>query len=109
MIFQESDANVTDFYFIANSMFYGSVSVRKLILQNYLFLNAYLCGMGKKDVNQLAKFISAQAIGDTPKQAKKKEGQQLGGLKGGAGRAKSLTAKQRSEIAKKAAKKRWDK
>ncbi len=31
----------------------------------------------------------------------------LGGLKGGAARAKSLTKKRRSEIAKKAAQKRW--
>ncbi len=33
----------------------------------------------------------------------------LGGLKGGKARAQSLTAKQRSEIAKKAAAKRWAK
>ena len=33
----------------------------------------------------------------------------LGGLKGGKARAESLTAKQRSEIAKKAAAKRWTK
>lgn len=33
----------------------------------------------------------------------------LGGLKGGAARAKSLTAKKRSEIAKKAASARWAK
>ena len=33
----------------------------------------------------------------------------LGGLKGGKARAMSLTAKQRSEIAKKAAAKRWGK
>ena len=33
----------------------------------------------------------------------------LGGLKGGTARAKSLTAKKRSEIAKKAAKTRWNK
>jgi hypothetical protein len=33
----------------------------------------------------------------------------LGGLKGGKARAESLNAKQRSEIAKKAAKKRWAK
>lgn len=33
----------------------------------------------------------------------------LGGLKGGKARANSLTAKQRSEIAKKAAAKRWSK
>jgi len=32
-----------------------------------------------------------------------------GGLKGGKARAKALTAKQRSEIAKKAAAKRWNK
>lgn len=31
----------------------------------------------------------------------------LGGLKGGKARAKALTKKQRSEIAKKAAQKRW--
>ena len=31
----------------------------------------------------------------------------LGGLKGGAARAKALTKKQRSDIAKKAAAKRW--
>lgn len=33
----------------------------------------------------------------------------LGGLKGGAARAKALTKKRRSEIAKKAAQKRWAK
>lgn len=33
----------------------------------------------------------------------------LGGLKGGAARAKALTKKRRSEIAKKAAAKRWAK
>lgn len=33
----------------------------------------------------------------------------LGGLKGGKARAKALTKKQRSEIAKKAAEKRWAK
>ena len=33
----------------------------------------------------------------------------LGGLKGGAARAKALSAKKRSEIAKKAAAKRWGK
>lgn len=33
----------------------------------------------------------------------------LGGLKGGKARAKALTAKQRMEIAKKAAKARWKK
>ncbi|MGD9980544.1 MAG: hypothetical protein AB7H66_08560 [Hyphomonadaceae bacterium] len=33
----------------------------------------------------------------------------LGGLKGGKARAKALSAKKRSEIARKAAKKRWAK
>ena len=47
-----------------------------------------------------------------PKPEKNKAAQELGrlgGLKGGAARAQKLTAEQRSEIAKKAAKARWDK
>jgi hypothetical protein len=65
--------------------------------------------MGKKDLNQLAKFITDQATGNTPKPPKKKQDQRLGGLKGGNTRAKSLTSNQRIEIARKAAKKRWAK
>jgi hypothetical protein len=66
------------------------------------------------DLNQLAKRIVDAATGDAPKiepppaknQAAVELGK-LGGKKGGAARAASLTPKQRSEIAKKAANKRW--
>ena len=68
--------------------------------------------MPKKDLNQLAKFIVDQATGEIPPKpvptGKAKSGQ-LGGLKGGDARAKKLTAEERSEIAKKAAAKRWAK
>ncbi len=70
-----------------------------------------------KDVNQIAASIVAKLSGnpvpeDAPKPAKPKnqaavELGRLGGLKGGKARAESLSAKKRSEIAKKAAKKRW--
>jgi hypothetical protein len=80
-------------------------------LKNNAFLNwpsnFVDLSMGKKDLNQIAKFIIDQATGDTPKPPKKKEGQQLGGIKGGKARAEKLSSKRRSEIAKKAAKKRW--
>lgn len=69
-----------------------------------------------RDTNQLAKFIADLATGDA-KEANPYEGKnpaavelgRLGGLKGGKARAKSLSAKKRSEIAKKAALKRWKK
>ena len=70
--------------------------------------------MGRLDLNQLAKSIVHQATGESlpaePKPEKNKAAQELGrlgGLKGGAARAKKLTAEKRSEIAKKAAKARW--
>jgi hypothetical protein len=70
----------------------------------------------KLDLNQLAKSIVDQATGETPKQEPppvKNEAAvalgRLGGQKGGAARAKALTAEQRSEIAKKAAAGRWKK
>lgn len=71
------------------------------------------------DVNQLARAIVDLATADD---AEKTTGDptaeevahaaavalgRLGGLKGGVARAKSLTKKKRSEIAKKAAKARW--
>lgn len=68
------------------------------------------------DVNQLAKRILDEAIGDEPKteapaqQPKNKAAValgKLGGKKGGAARAAKLTAEQRSAIAKKAATERW--
>jgi hypothetical protein len=58
-----------------------------------------------KDTNQLAKFITDLAT----KNPAAVELGRLGGKKGGKARAEKLTAKRRSEIAKKAAKKRWEK
>jgi len=68
------------------------------------------------DINQRAKNIVDIATGET-EDTKPDEGKnpnavalgRLGGLKGGRARAESLSAKKRSEIAKKAAKKRWGK
>lgn len=66
------------------------------------------------DLNQLAKRIVDEAIGDLPHEPKPKEKNQaavelgkLGGKKGGEARAESLTKEQRIEIAKNAAKVRW--
>ncbi len=72
------------------------------------------------DVNQLAKSIVDQITGgDTPtppeppstgaKNPAAVALGRLGGIKGGKARAESLTAKKRSEIAKKAAQARWAK
>lgn len=67
----------------------------------------------KPDLNQLAKFIVDEAIDETPPEEideKKKaaiESGRRGGIKGGKARAEKLTSEKRSEIAKKAAKKRW--
>lgn len=70
-----------------------------------------------RDTNSLARRIVDEATGDQPKgeQASSDEGKdpaavelgRRGGLKGGKARAKKLTAKQRSEIARKAAATRW--
>lgn len=66
-------------------------------------------------VNELAKRILDEAIGDEPKtpapvkNAAAVELGRLGGKKGGAARAAKLTSEQRSEIAKKAAAGRWKK
>lgn len=63
-----------------------------------------------RDPNQLAKMITDIATGEientNPKP--KAEAQRLGGLKGAESRAKSLTPEKRQEIAKNAAKARWD-
>jgi len=67
-----------------------------------------------RDTNQLAKFITDLATGEVelPKTEDGKDPAAValgrkGGLKGGKARADSLSAEQRSEIAKKAAKARW--
>jgi hypothetical protein len=68
-------------------------------------------------VNALAKSIVDEAIGDASKVVPDDDGKdpaavslgRRGGLKGGPARAKKLSAKKRSEIAKKAAAARWAK
>jgi hypothetical protein len=66
------------------------------------------------DLSQLAKRIVDEAAGDEPKQeppqSKNEKAARAGGLGGKIGaqrRSESLTAEQRSEIAKKAAAARW--
>lgn len=64
------------------------------------------------DTNRKAKAILDLVTGETPfpettKNPAAVELGRLGGLKGGKARAESLSAKERSEIAKKAAEKRW--
>jgi hypothetical protein len=71
------------------------------------------------DMNQLAKRILDEATGNEPKTEAPPEAPpknraavalgKIGGKKGGAARAVSLTPEQRSEIAKKAAAERWKK
>lgn len=67
-----------------------------------------------RDANQLAKYIVDVAAGDvedrapTPEEEGKDPAAVALGRKGGAARAKSMTAEQRSEIAKNAAAKRWN-
>ena len=72
-----------------------------------------------RDPNQLGRLIVALSVGETEEAApapvdtgKDPAAVALGrrgGLKGGKARAKSLSAKRRKEIAKKAAKSRWSK
>lgn len=67
-----------------------------------------------RDTNQLAHMIAQLATGELD-DIKTDDGKnpaavalgRLGGIKGGKARAKKLTAKERSAIAKKAAKARW--
>jgi hypothetical protein len=67
----------------------------------------------KADLNQLARSIVDDATGEgTPESEKDPAAVALGrkgGLKGGPARAAKLSAKKRSEIAKKAARARWAK
>lgn len=65
-----------------------------------------------RDLNQLAKSIVDEATGQTEpiedtRDPLAVELGRRGGLKGGKARAAKLTAEQRSEIARKAAAKRW--
>ena len=71
--------------------------------------------MEKKDLNQLAKFITEKATGENEDNKKPIKNEaavalgRLGGLKGGKARADSLTPERRKEIAKKASEARWKK
>lgn len=68
-----------------------------------------------RDLNTVAFSIVAQATGDAEPKPESADGKnpaavalgRLGGLKGGKARAEKLSAKRRSQIAKKAAKARW--
>ena len=66
-----------------------------------------------RDANQLAKSIVDLATGNAPPEPESKKNPaavalgKLGGAKGGKARAAKLSAKQRKEIAQKAAAKRW--
>ena len=67
--------------------------------------------MPKRDLNQLAASIVQQATDEDRKPAPEPSGKakagKLGGIKGGQKRAITLAPKRRTEIAKKAANKRW--
>jgi hypothetical protein len=60
-----------------------------------------------QDMNVLAADIVAEATNDSEKNPAAVALGRLGGLKGGPQRAKKLSKKRRSEIAKKAAQARW--
>jgi hypothetical protein len=66
-----------------------------------------------RDLNRLASAIVQEATSEAPEEPPNDKNPhavalgRLGGLKGGPARAKKLTKKQRSEIAKKAAAARW--
>jgi len=64
-----------------------------------------------RDSNQLAKLVGDIAVGELTDEVedKRDQGAVLLGKKGGKARANALTAKQRKEIATKAAKSRWKK
>lgn len=62
-----------------------------------------------RDPIQLAKLVGDIATGEVAEEGEtpRSKASRKGGLKGGVQRAKALTPEQRSEIAKKAAAKRW--
>jgi hypothetical protein len=67
-----------------------------------------------RDPNRLAKFIADVVAGESRNDKLNEESAAVklgrsGGLKGGKARAEKLTPEQKSEIAKKAAQKRWGK
>ncbi|MGH9806245.1 MAG: histone H1 [Terriglobia bacterium] len=64
-----------------------------------------------RDPVQLAKLIGDIATGQAadPEPSPRSKASRIGGIKGGASRAKALTAEQRTEIARTAAMVRWKK
>jgi hypothetical protein len=62
------------------------------------------------DLNRLAAAIVDEATDETPQEPESPQAKagRTGGLKGGVVRAKNLSAEQRSEIARKAARARWN-
>jgi hypothetical protein len=64
-----------------------------------------------RDTNQLAKLIVDLSTGEEKEEemSPKAKAGQLGGLKGGVARAAKLSPEERSQIARKAAQKRWEK
>jgi len=72
---------------------------------------------GPKDFAETAFDVFQKAIGETPAEETEQPAKnpaavslgRLGGLKGGKARAEKLTPEQRSEIARNAVKKRWEK
>ena len=66
-----------------------------------------------RDLNRLASAIVQEATGEVPEEPPSDKNPhavalgRLGGMKGGKARAKKLTAEQRQEIARKAARSRW--
>ncbi len=63
--------------------------------------------MPRKDFSQIAFDVVQQAIGDVLPPSARKIASKKGGLKGGKARMDALTPEQRSNLAKKAAAKRW--
>ena len=68
-----------------------------------------------RDLNRLASVIEKEATGEAPEEPPSDKNPhavelgRLGGLKGGTARAKKLTAEQRRDIARTAARARWNK
>lgn len=67
-----------------------------------------------RDPNVLAKLIVDMSVGEVPRdtppvpETPATEARRKGGLKGGKARAGNLSAKKRAEIARKAARQRWN-
>jgi hypothetical protein len=63
------------------------------------------------DLNRLAAAIVGDATDETPQEPESQQAQagRAGGIKGGKARARRLSAKKRSEIARTAAQARWKK